>query len=41
MWPHDDDGLETPNCPQHLVPLEVTSCGWVCPECGQIRKPIR
>jgi hypothetical protein len=41
MWPHEDDGLGTPNCPDHLVPLEPTRRGWVCPECGRILKPLR
>jgi len=41
MWPHEDDGLGAPNCPQHLVPLEPTGRGWVCPECGRILKPLR
>jgi predicted RNA-binding Zn-ribbon protein involved in translation (DUF1610 family) len=35
------DGLETPNCPEHLLQMEPSERGrevvWVCPECGLVK----
>jgi predicted RNA-binding Zn-ribbon protein involved in translation (DUF1610 family) len=35
------DDLDTPNCPQDLVPMEPQERGrgvaWVCPECGLVK----
>jgi hypothetical protein len=37
---HEDDGLETPHCPVHLLPCIPKFKGWYCPECGKLAPPI-